>query len=295
MRKIIFMDTENSYIKIAIKEIGESYSRLRLVYPKAEKAMERSIRKYGQISPVVVGQPEGSRYEMVDGFKRLRACKKLGQEWLSGKVLAGKGRALKSAILYLNMKVRSIDDLEQGMIIQSFYRQDGLNQVEIAKLLDRDKSWVSRRLSLVERLCEEVIEQMRLGLVSSSMGRELARLPRGNQSQALQTLQKYHFTVRETARLVSLLLSEPSWNQESILSFPEVILSERQPTRPPKAPVDRLPRFYADLASIDRLCARCIKICNEMIIPHTEECTKILASIEKIEAVLKEIRQQFVI
>ena len=43
------------------------------------------------------------------------------------------------------------------------------------------KAWVSRRISLIERLCEEVIEHIRLGLCSASIGRELARLPRGNQ------------------------------------------------------------------------------------------------------------------
>ena len=150
-----------TFIEVSTDDIGERYGNLRLVNPGAYAAMERSIAQYGQVTPVVVGQPAGSKYEMVDGFKRYRACKKLGHKSLSCRVLKGKERALKSAMLYLNMQVSSIGDLEQGMIIQSFYKEDGLSQVEIAKLLSRHKSWVSRRLSLVDRLSDEVINQMR--------------------------------------------------------------------------------------------------------------------------------------
>ena len=102
------------------------------------------------------------------------------------------------------------------MIIESLNKEDGLSQVEIATLFGRHKSWVCRRLSLVQQLSDEVIEQMRLGLVNASIGRELARLPRGNQKDALRTLQQYRFTSRETARLVSLLMNEPRWNQGDI-------------------------------------------------------------------------------
>lgn len=274
------------FIELSTGEIGERYGNLRLVNPGAYAAMERSIAQYGQITPVVVGQPAGSKYEMVDGFKRYRASKKLGLKNLSCRVLKGKDRALKSAMLYLNMQVSSIGDLEQGMIIQSFSKEDGLSQVEIATLLGRHKSWVSRRLSLVQRLSDEVIEQMRLGLVSTSIGRELARLPRGNQKGALETLRKYRFTVRETARLVSLLFNQPAWNHDAILNFPEPILLDRQPPRPKKPGVDTLIR---DLLLIERLCTRCAA-CN---LPSDLEDEKVLLSIERIAELLTKIRSRF--
>jgi ParB/RepB/Spo0J family partition protein len=278
------------FIELSTGEIGERYGNLRLVNPGSYAAMERSIAQYGQITPVVVGQPTGSKYEMVDGFKRYRASKKLGLKNLSCRVLKGKDRALKSAMLYLNMQVFSIGDLEQGMIIQSFNKEDGLSQVEIAKLLGRHKSWVSRRLSLVERLSEEVIEQMRLGLVSSSIGRELALLPRGNQKGALETLQKYRFTVRETARLVALLMNQPAWNHETILNFPEMILSDRQSPRPKKSVMDTLTKFYGDLSTIERLCTGCAANCSQL--SYLDE-QKVLSGIERITDILTEIRKQF--
>jgi len=275
-----------NYIEISIDEIGDRYGNLRLVNPMAYASMERSIAQYGQITPVAVGQPAGGKYEMVDGFKRYRAIKKLGHKSLLCRVLEGKGRALKSAMLFLNMQASSIGDLEQGMIIESLNKEDGLSQVEIATLFGRHKSWVCRRLSLVQQLSDEVIEQMRLGLVNASIGRELARLPRGNQKDALRTLQKYRFTSRETARLVSLLMNEPRWNQEVILAFPEPILSDRQPPRPKKPGVDTLTR---DLLAIEKLCTGCLT-CD---LQSSLEYEKVFSSIDRITELLKEIRNRF--
>ena len=275
-----------NYIEISTDEIGDRYGNLRLVNPGVYAAMERSIAQYGQITPVAVGQPAGSKYEMVDGFKRYRASKRLGHESLLCRVLEGKDRVLKSAMLYLNMQASSIGDLEQGMIIASLNKEDGLSQVEIATLFGRHKSWVCRRLSLVQRLSDEVIEQMRLGLVSASIGRELARLPRGNQKGALKTLQKYRFTSRETAQLVSLLMNEPTWNHEAILNFPEPILSDRQPPRPKKPGVDTLTR---DLLSIEKLCTGCLT-CD---LQSGLESEKVFSSIDRIAELLREIRSRF--
>ena len=112
-------------------------------------------------------------------------------------------------------------------MVQSLCREDGLSQVEVAGLLGRHKSWVCRRLSLVERLGEEALEHIRLGLIPASIGRELARLPRGNQPAALRTILKYRFGSRESAHLISLLLQRPKWDWQTLLNFPEPILSER--------------------------------------------------------------------
>jgi ParB/RepB/Spo0J family partition protein len=290
MDKMAATSAAQTFIEISTEEIGDSYANLRMVNADAYTAMERSIAQYGQITPVVVGQPAGSKYELVDGFKRYRACKKLGHKSLSCQVLKGKERVLKSAMLCLNMQVSTIGDLEQGMIIQSFYKDDGLSQVEIAKLLSRHKSWVSRRLSLVERLSDEVIDQMRLGLIGTSIGRELARLPRGNQKEALETLQKYRFTARETARLVSFLMEKPAWNHKTILNFPEEILSQRQPKSSKKSGEDTLLRFYGDLSTIERLCSRCAATCAHL---SNVDRHKVLSGIERITELLTEIGSRF--
>jgi ParB/RepB/Spo0J family partition protein len=223
--------SDSPYITILPDSIGERYTNLRIIQPSAEKAMERSMQNYGQLTPVVVGQVD-DRYEIVDGFKRLRAGRKLGYESLQARVMPGGRRAMKAAIIYLNTKARTIADIESALVIRSLYREDNLSQVEIAALLNRHKSYVCRRLKLAEKLGDEVMDHLKLGLINITIGRELSRLPAGNQANALATVLKYGFTGSETAQLVRLLLKEPGWNQEVILGFPEKILSDRHPPRP---------------------------------------------------------------
>jgi hypothetical protein len=93
-----------------------------------------------------------------------------------------------------------------------------------------------------------VIEHLKLGLINITIARQLARLPAGNQSQALRTILKYRFTGGETARLVKLLLENPRWNNENILNFPEPILNQRQESRPRR---DWCDKFHNRLVKMD--------------------------------------------
>ena len=52
------------------------FDRYRLIQPKADLLMARSLAKYDQLAPVVYCQLEGSLV-LVDGFKRLRASRTL--------------------------------------------------------------------------------------------------------------------------------------------------------------------------------------------------------------------------
>ena len=217
---------------VLISEIGESYGSLRLFNPRSAGLMVQSLGQYGQLSPVVVGPRENGRHELVDGFKRLFAGRRLGYTALKARVLSSGARGLKAAMIQLNQVHHSLGDLDEALVVQSLYRDECLSQPEIAVLLGRHKSWVSRRITMIERLSEEVLNHLRLGLIKISVGRELSKLPRGNQEQALKTVLKYRLTCRESALLVHMAHSRPRWDLEAILSFPQEILDDRRPPRP---------------------------------------------------------------
>jgi ParB-like chromosome segregation protein Spo0J len=280
---------EGIFLEIPLSEIGESYGRLRLVHPQADASMVDSLRKFGQIFPVVVTQ----RYELIDGFKRVRALKRLGFERVTARVLALSVHGLKAAMIYLNWKKGPICDLEEGMVVHSLCREDGLSQVEVAVLLGRHKSWVCRRLSLIERLCDEALEHMRLGLIHAGIGRELARLPRGNQQAALRTILKYRLCSRESARLVSLLLEHPGWDWQNILNFPQEILSERTAVRPPGRGLTPTASLLVDklLDVKRRFSSIADQYGEEVLLQFTrEEWRPILFALEGIDSAFKELK-----
>ena len=214
--------------EIAVSEIGEKYGVYRIVSPRADVAMVKSMRKYGQITPVVCVKGAGG-YELIDGFKRLRACRSLSQTTLRVKTMEVSGRVCKAALIQLNQSGRSINEMEEALVLQSLHREDGLTQIEIAALLGRDKSWVSRRIALMERLSEEVQEDIRLGLISVMTGRELAKLPRGNQREAAEAILKRRYSTRDAAKLIGHLLSRPRWEYGAILAGSWEVVEPREP------------------------------------------------------------------
>jgi ParB/RepB/Spo0J family partition protein len=218
---------DGSIEDIAVAEMGERYGAFRIVSPRSDEAMVTSMKRYGQLTPVVCARM-GERYELVDGFKRLRACRRMEKEMLKARVIAATERVCKAAIIQLN-RGRSIHELEEAMVLSSLHREDGLTQTEIALLIGRHKSWVSRRISLIERLHEEVQEDIRLGLLPASMGRELAMVPRGNQKEVAAALIKHRLSTREATKLIAYLLSRPRWEHHLILASPWEVVGPREP------------------------------------------------------------------
>lgn len=212
--------------ELEVSKIGERYGALRIVNPRADEAMLQSMQRYGQLSPVVCAGREG--YELIDGFKRLRACRRIGRETFKAKVLEVSERVCKAAIIQLN-RLRPIRELEEAMVLASLHRENRLMQTEIALLLGRHKSWVSRRISLIERLSEEVLDDIRLGLLSATVGREIALLPRGNQKEIAASLIKHRLSTRESVKFITYLVSRPRWEQSLILLRPWEVIEPKEP------------------------------------------------------------------
>jgi len=179
---------------LPIDALGERYRRYRLSDPAAEEAMARSLRQYGQSSPVVVCLRD-DQPELLDGFKRRAAAPLVALQSLSARVVEADEAAAKAAIYGLNRLGTQPSELEEAWIVHALVREDGLTQVQAAELLGHHKSWVSRRLALLERLCAEAKSELRLGLLAPSLARQLTQLPVGNQPAVLATARRESLTV----------------------------------------------------------------------------------------------------
>jgi hypothetical protein len=212
---------------LPLAEIDERLHRYRLAQPKLEKSMAQSLARYGQISPIVICMLEAA-YVLIDGFKRLRAARTLqGMRQLYARRLDVDAQSAKAAIYQLNRIGQRPVELEESWIVHALVREDGLSQVEAAQLLGRHKSWVNRRLAMLERLCEAAREELRLGLLTPALARQLTRLPRGNQADALTTAREASLTSRELSGIVDLLLASSTQEQTAfVLSDPRRALRQ---------------------------------------------------------------------
>ena len=78
----------------------------------------------------------------------------------------------KAAVYTLNSMQGAVQALEEAWIVHALVREDGLSQPAVATLLGRHKSWVCRRLALLEKLAESAREELGLGLISTTVARQ---------------------------------------------------------------------------------------------------------------------------
>lgn len=217
---------------ITIEALGERYRRYRLSDPAAEEAMAWSLRQYGQASPVVVCLRDGVP-EVLDGFKRRAAAARAGLQTLSSRVVEADEARAKAAIYGLNRTGQGPSELEEAWIVQALVREDGLTQTEAAQLLGHHKSWISRRLALLERLCDEAKGELRLGLLPPSLARQLARLPVGNQPAVLSAARRESLTAVETGGVIDLLRGASTLQEPFILEKPREALLQAEGVQGP--------------------------------------------------------------
>jgi hypothetical protein len=211
---------------VALAALGQRYRHYRLADPLAEEAMAASLRRWGQLSPVVACW-RGEELELLDGFKRCAAARQVaGLTTLSVRVLAMDEPTAKAAILGLNRGQHGVRELEEAWIVQALVRDDGLTQVEAAHLLGQHKSWVCRRLALLERLSDEVKEDLRLGLLGPALARQLVRLPAGNQEAVLALTRRQTLTAHEVSGVIDLLQGASEEQAAFVLSRPREALAQ---------------------------------------------------------------------
>jgi len=214
---------------VPLIQLGERYRRYRLADAPGEQAMAQSLGRWGQLAPVVACV-RGEQWEVVDGFKRLAAARVL--DWptlLVRRLETDDERTVKAAVYGLNRVGQHLQELEEAWLVQALVREDGLSQVEVAELLGRHKSWVCRRLALLEKLSSVVRADLEVGLVAPSLARQLLRLPTGNQADVLAAARREALTAVEVQGVVDLWLSAAgSAQREHLLAQPRAALQLAQ-------------------------------------------------------------------
>jgi hypothetical protein len=216
---------DSSTRPVPLEELGQLYRRYRLTDPEAEDAMAGSLRRWGQLSPVVACLRE-EKLELLDGFKRWSAARQIVGMTLSVRVLEVDEPTAKAAILSLNRDQRPVRELEEAWVVQGLVRDDGMTQVEAAQLLGRHKSWVCRRLALLEKLSASVKEDLRLGLVGPALARQLTRLPAGNQQALLALTRREALTAQEVSGVIELLQGSGEAQAAFVLAEPREALAQ---------------------------------------------------------------------
>lgn len=167
---------------VTLETLDLSFGRLRAIPSESVERMSESLRRRGQLAPVVVSGNGETPWILVDGFARRLAARALGWSELRAESVSVSGAELR-AQMYLRNRERGFLFIEECRLVHDLCRGEGLAQVEAAVLLERHKSWVCRRLAVYDGLAPALREG---GLLEACTGGSLARLallPARNQEE----------------------------------------------------------------------------------------------------------------
>lgn len=269
-----------------ILSLATSLQRARCQRPPFIERMVKSLSAHGQLTPIVTTEQEG-KLQIVDGFKRLTAARRLGWDALTITTKPLDQTSQWAVMLALNRSPGALTELDEAFILRELARQ-GLKQTEIAELVQRHKTWVSRRLGLLERLHPELVEGMKVGVLHPGVARRLLSLPQGNQLPLCTAAQNAGLGPRDTEALVSLWhKAKDSATREYLLAEPRQALTH---TRPELTAPD--PRLTLKGQQLQRCLSIVVGVTSRLtpLWPPTEEDLQLLAKpVETTRATLSRL------
>jgi ParB/RepB/Spo0J family partition protein len=277
---------------VALAQLGTTLGRARCPQPAQLARMRQSLSAHGQLTPVIAVEREGE-LELVDGFKRRSAATQMGWSELLVSVRRLDERGQWAAMLALNRSPGTMTEIEEGLILRELC-QSGLTQVEVGQLVGRHKSWVSRRLGLLERLHSDLVEWVRMGLMSAGTARRLMVLPAGNQLEVAAAVRQAELSTSETELWVSL------WRKTADPQIRRFLLKEPrtaiQNAQPPEAALVVDPR----LSARGKVLARALPLLRGVAVrvsetlqpaPEPMDLKLLLALMEKAASVLPQTQE----
>jgi|TARA_Y100000310_G_scaffold330395_1_gene401944 ParB/RepB/Spo0J family partition protein len=223
-------------MEIEIDHIELKYALLRAGSETRLARLAAAILREGQQTPVLVVAAGADRFVLIDGYARVAALRALLRDTVLALQLdVDVVQALVLSHRMANAPRRAA--LEDGWLIRELIEGHGLSQAEVAKRLQRSKSWVSRRLALVRALPDSVQNAVRTGKMPAyAAGKYLVPMARANGEQCsllIKNIRCRSISVRDVQRLYLGWRRGDAQQRLRITEDPELFLKAEEASRMP--------------------------------------------------------------
>ena len=241
------------------------YQPLRRRNARKESNLLASLLESGQLTPVVVVPTDGNAV-LLDGYKRVRALKRLGRDTVHA---VGWSMPQSEALLLERLMRNAEADsaIEQGWLIRELCEVCGLSLSELAKRFDKSTSWASRRLQLVSDLPESIQDLVRAGRLQAHAAMKylvpLARTNRDEAEAVARVCGARQFSVRDVAALCTAWRSGTEATRELLLQNPELILRAQDEALKAKQELTPGLQLLGDCAALGGIARRATRILRD--------------------------------
>lgn len=182
--------------------------------------LAKSIRSEGLLQPIVV-RSNGSKYELIAGERRWRACQSLGMRTILARVVNVSESSSAVIALIENLQRENLNPIDESLGYASLMRDFDLTQEAVAERVGKPRSSIANALRLLQ-LDREVQGYLARGMISVGHAKVLLGLDqREQQSLAARRIIERGFSVREAERLVQSLKRAPSSGEDPSQGRPE--------------------------------------------------------------------------
>jgi ParB family transcriptional regulator, chromosome partitioning protein len=246
-------------MEVEFQHLDLRYEKLRKQDKRREAQLLGSLASHGQQMPIVVVASKGAERVVIDGYKRVRALRRLAYDTVVA--TEWPGSELEALLMVRALRAEAgVDALEEAWLLQELVGRFGLGQEELGRRLCRSKSWVSRRLALATELPAEIQAAVQGGqLAAYAATKYLVPLARANtkaaMTMALASVQ-LRLTTRQVGRLYQGYVTGSTRTRTMILEEPALFLRTQERAAPPTEPRAPAQELIVDLGALGGIARR---------------------------------------
>ena len=186
--------------------------------------LAESIKDHGVIQPIVV-RKLGSKYEIIAGERRYKACVKIGKPTIPAIITDLNDKDSAEVALIENVQRKNLTPIEEAVSYRKILDMGYLTQESLAAKLGKTQSTVANKLRLLN-LTDEVQEALLQDKISERHARSLLRLTnKQDQLAMLDRIIKERMPVRKLDEEIIKVVNKTNNNLDSsnIVTLDEII------------------------------------------------------------------------
>lgn len=142
----------------------------------------KSIKQFGLVMPIVTVEKQTGEMMVLKGDKELSVLKEMNVDKAEVFVANIKEPSdTGKVILLLSSMHNELNHISEGLILRELIKLGQYNQKQLAKQLMKSEAWISKRLSLVDRLNDNVATMVMDKTLCPTAAQIISRIPKDMQ------------------------------------------------------------------------------------------------------------------
>lgn len=184
---------------------------------EALEELKKSILQNGLIQPITVRRIDNSKYELISGERRLRACKEIGIKEIPAYIIKVETKeAMLALSLIENIQREKLNPIEIANAYKRLMEECNLTQEDIAIKVGKDRTTITNFVRLL-KLPNKIQQSLIKDEISTGHARALINLPNEHlQLEILDKIIKKNLSVRNVEDLVRNIMEGRNGKKKNI-------------------------------------------------------------------------------